>query len=97
MKLCLKLLVVALVATVTYSLTSCAAPASYSYSNISISLSAQCSDCPLGILYNPAQPNVELMANQGEGGELLWTATARSFVQSFIGGILCNPEPEKHI
>jgi len=75
MKLCLKLLAIAVIATVTYSLTSCAAPASFSYQNITISLSPQCSDCQLGLFYNPAQPNVFLMSNNGGGGTVLWTAT----------------------
>ena len=56
MKLCLKILVIAVGAASTYSMIGCAAPAGYSDSNVSISLTAGCTDCPTGITFNPAYP-----------------------------------------
>jgi hypothetical protein len=56
MKLCLKILAIAVTAAFTYSLIGCAAPPTYSYSNVSVSLTAGCTDCPLGITFNPAYP-----------------------------------------
>jgi hypothetical protein len=56
MKLCLKILAIAVVAAFTYSMIGCAAPAGYSYSNVSISLTAGCTDCPAGVTFNPAYP-----------------------------------------
>lgn len=80
MKLSLKVLVIAIIAVSTYSLIGCAAPASFSYSNISITFAATCSDCP-GITYNPAFPqppnpgSALLMPNTGQGGTSFFTAT----------------------
>jgi hypothetical protein len=84
MKLCLKILAIAATAATTYSLVSCAAPASFSYSNVSISLTANCTDCPGGVVFNQAYPTPSLngtaapgtipvgavlaMPNTGEGG-----------------------------
>jgi hypothetical protein len=86
MKLCLKILAIAVTAATTYSLVSCAAPASFSYQNVSISLTAQCTDCPAGITFNPLYPvapnnggsqsgvipsgAILTMTNQGEGGTI---------------------------
>ena len=56
MKLCLKILAIAAVAASTYPLISCAGPSGFSYQNISINLVAQCTDCPVGITFNPAYP-----------------------------------------
>jgi hypothetical protein len=74
MKLCLKIFAIATIAAFTYSLTGCAAPSSFSYSNVGIAFTAQCSDCPAGIIYSPTNPAVELMSNQSQGGTVLWTA-----------------------
>jgi hypothetical protein len=90
MKLCLKILAIVATAATTYSLVSCAAPASFSYSNVSISLTAQCTDCPAGITFNPLYPvapnngasasgvippGAQLtMANTGEGGTIEFLA-----------------------
>ena len=38
MKLCLKILALATIAATTYSMVSCAAPASFSYQNVAITL-----------------------------------------------------------
>lgn len=86
MKFCLKILAIAATAATTYSLVSCAAPASFSYQNVSISFTAQCTDCPAGITFNPAYPVAPnngsstsgvippgarlTMTNQGEGGTI---------------------------
>jgi hypothetical protein len=90
MKLCLKILALVVTAATTYSLVSCAAPASFSYQNVSISLTAQCTDCPAGITFNPLYPvapnngasasgvippGAQLtMANTGEGGTIEFLA-----------------------
>lgn len=73
MKLSLKILAIAATAATTYSLVSCAAPAGFSYQNVSISLTAQCTDCPAGITFNPAYPlptitTSGLAASNGGGG-----------------------------
>jgi hypothetical protein len=91
MKLCLKILAIVVTAATTYSLVSCAAPASFSYTNVSISLASQCSDCPAGITFDPAYPTppnngasssavippgaVMTMPNTGEGGTVQLAAT----------------------
>jgi hypothetical protein len=90
MKLCLKILAIVATAATTYSLVSCAAPASFSYQNVSISLSSQCSDCP-GVFFDPAFPTPPnngsalssvippgarmSMANTGQGGTVQLAAT----------------------
>ena len=90
MKLCLKILAIVATAATTYSLVSCAAPAGFSYKNVSISLSAQCTDCPAGITVNPLYPTppnngaatsavippgaVLAMPNTGEGGTVSFFA-----------------------
>jgi hypothetical protein len=56
MKLSLKILAIAAIAASTFPLISCAGPTGFSYQNITISLVAQCSDCPLGITFNPSYP-----------------------------------------
>jgi hypothetical protein len=54
MKLCLKILVIAIVAASTLPLMSCAAPASFSYQNVTVSLTVSfCSSCN-GLTYLPA-------------------------------------------
>jgi hypothetical protein len=81
MKLCLKILVVAITAVATYPLTSCAGPAGFSYQNVTINFNTvpiQCSDCPGGIYFNPANPAALYMpagGNGKEGGSVLITAT----------------------
>jgi len=79
MKLCLKILAIAIVATFTYSLIGCAAPASFTYSNVGITLTQFCSDC--GTITNgteaewdPNQPGVILLPNGGEGEVITLTA-----------------------
>jgi hypothetical protein len=56
MKLSLKILALAIIAATTYSIIGCAAPAGFSYQNVAITLTAQCTDCPAGISFNPAYP-----------------------------------------
>jgi hypothetical protein len=79
MKLCLKILVVAITAVATYPLTSCAGPAGFSYQNVTINFNTvpiQCSDCPGGINFNPANPAALYMPyGGGQGGTVLITAT----------------------
>jgi hypothetical protein len=85
MKLCLKILAVAVITASTYSLTSCSAPSGYSYKNVSISLAAFCSDCAQGgivVFYNPSYPlppnpgSVVLMpGGGGQGGVNTYVAT----------------------
>jgi hypothetical protein len=54
MKLCLKILVIAIVAASTLPLMSCAAPATFSYQNVSVALTVSfCSSCN-GLTYLPA-------------------------------------------
>jgi hypothetical protein len=79
MKLCLKILAIAIVAAFTYSLIGCAAPASFTYSNVGITLTQFCSDC--GTITNgteaewdPNQPGVILLPNGGEGEVITLTA-----------------------
>ena len=76
MKLCFKILAVAIIAVITYPLSSCSAPAGYSYQNVSISIATQCTDCPAGNTYNPAAPTVYMMApGGGQGGDAEFSAT----------------------
>lgn len=85
MKLCFKILAIAVTAASTYSLTGCAAPASFSYQNVSLSLAASCADCAnsgIIVFYNPAYPqppnpgSVVLMPpGGGQGGNTVFTAT----------------------
>lgn len=70
MKLSLKILALAIIAATTYSMIGCAAPAGFSYQNVAITLTAQCSDCPAGVSFNPAYP----MPTSGNG--LQTTSTA---------------------
>jgi hypothetical protein len=86
MKLCLKILAIAVIAVSTYSLTGCSAPPTFSYKNVTIGITSVCSDCADalflngGTLYNPAYPqppnpgSVVLVANTGEGGTTTFTA-----------------------
>jgi hypothetical protein len=67
MKLSLKILAIVATAATTYSMVSCSAPASFSYQNVSISLTAQCTDCPAGITFNPAYP-MPTVSTTGQGG-----------------------------
>ncbi len=85
MKLCLKILAIAIVAATTYSVIGCTAPSSFSYQNVAITLSVECGDCPTPI-YNPAYPapavvgqpapagSVVTEPNNGQGGTYLFTA-----------------------
>ena len=87
MKLCLKILAIAVIAAFTYSLTGCAAPASFSYSNVGITLSETCSDCAgtigtgsgvgVTLQFDPAKPWALLVDGGGnqQGGSILYTAT----------------------
>ena len=84
MKLCSKILAIAIIAASTYSLIGCAAPSSFSYQNVGITLTAQCSDCPAGITYNPAFPAALTMSNQGEGGTILFTANITNAPQTNV-------------
>ncbi len=80
MKFSLKILAIAVIAATTCSLTSCSAPSGFSYSNIGIAISITCSDCPAGIVYNPALPqppasgSAVYVPTAGEGGTILLTA-----------------------
>ena len=76
MKLCLKILAVAIIAASTFPLVSCSGPAGFSYKNVSIAIATACSDCPVSNTYNPAQPNVIMMTpGGGQGGDEQFTAT----------------------
>jgi len=86
MKLCFKTFAIALTAVAAaYSLIGCAAPASFSYQNVSLSLNAACADCinsGIIVFYNPAYPqppnpgSVVLMPpGGGQGGNTVFTAT----------------------
>lgn len=76
MKLCLKILAVAIIAASTYPLVSCAGPAGFSYQNIAITITPACSDCPASNTYNPAQPGVLMMTlGGGQGGDEQFTAS----------------------
>ncbi len=107
MKLCLKILAVASIAVFTYPITSCSGPAGFSYQNVAISLSQvpiQCSDCPGGITFNPADPAALTMPlGGGQGGTVLITATVTNapanitwtiFPQPNLGSI--DSPPNRH-
>jgi len=74
MKLCLKIFAIAVIAASTYSLSGCATPSAFTYQNIGFSFAYECTNCPLGIIYNPTYPWTELMPNTGQGGVLWITA-----------------------
>jgi hypothetical protein len=84
MKLCLKILAIAVIAVSTYSLIGCAAPPSFSYQNVTVSITAQCADCQnfgVVVIYNPDFPappaagSVAYMTpGGGPGGDALFTA-----------------------
>lgn len=87
MKFCSKFVAPAFVSAAAF-LAGCAGPTQYSYQNVTVRLSAQCSDCAtIGQQYNPAYPipstptgiapagSVLLMPNAGQGGTTLFTAT----------------------
>jgi hypothetical protein len=89
MKLCLKILVTAVIATYFYSLIGCAAPSSFSYQNVNVSLSYQCADtnaCPYGIIFNPAQPAALLIGNCD-----LVTATVANAPANITWALYPNP------
>jgi hypothetical protein len=83
MKLCLKILAIAVIAAFTYSLTGCASPPSFTYTNVGITLSETCSDCQGGsgvgvfLQFDPAKPWALLVDGGGnqQGGSILFTAT----------------------
>jgi hypothetical protein len=79
MKLCSKILAIAIIAFTTYAMVGCAAPAGYSYQNISVSVASYCSDCGSpGVVTSPVTTdgyNTTLVANNSEGGCALFTAT----------------------
>jgi hypothetical protein len=94
MKLCLKILAIAVIAVSTYSLIGCAAPPSFSYQNVSISISGQCADCEnfgIAVIYNPAYPAPPAPGNVayitpggGPGGDELFTATVTNAPQTNV-------------
>jgi hypothetical protein len=53
MKLCLKILAIAVIAATTYSLIGCAAPSATTIQNQAITMTATCADCPIGIIFAP--------------------------------------------
>jgi hypothetical protein len=54
MKLCLKILAIAVVAATTYSLIGCAGPSvANATANPAITMTATCADCPIGIIFAP--------------------------------------------
>jgi hypothetical protein len=54
MKLCLKILAIAVVAATTYSLTGCAGPSvANATANPAITMVATCADCPIGMIFAP--------------------------------------------
>jgi hypothetical protein len=87
MKLCLKILAIAVIAAFTYSLTGCASPPSFTYSNVGISLSETCSDCAgtigtgsgvgVTLQFDTAKPWALMVDGGGnqQGGSILFTAT----------------------
>jgi hypothetical protein len=87
MKLCLKILAIAVIAAFTYSLTGCTAPPSFTYSNVGITLSESCSDCAgtigtgaavgVTLQFDPAKPWALLVDGGGnqQGGSIVFTAT----------------------
>jgi hypothetical protein len=96
MKLCLKLLAVAVIAVSTYSLTGCSAPSTFSYKNVTVSISSFCTDCVAGATtnggttYNPAYPqppnpgSVILMPNTGQGGTTTFVANVTNAPQTNV-------------
>jgi hypothetical protein len=96
MKLCMKLLAIAVIAVSTYSLTGCSAPPTFSYQNVTIAISSFCSDCASsaylngGTTYNPAYPlppnpgSVILMPNTSQGGTTTFVATVTNAPQNNV-------------
>jgi hypothetical protein len=96
MKLCSKLLAIAVIAASTYSLTGCSAPATFSYQNVNIAITSFCADCAAGAYlnggttYNPAYPlppnagSVILMPNTSQGGTTTFVATVTNAPQSNV-------------
>jgi hypothetical protein len=88
MKLCFRILAIAVIAVSTYTIIGCAAPASFSYQNISASISAQCGDCENGgnvDIFNPAFPAPPLPGNVvymppggGQGGDIVLTVSVNN-------------------
>ncbi len=81
MKLCLKILAIAVIAATTCSMIGCGAPPAYSYSNVTVTLSARCDNCFGGgttgnlVPTDPAHPGVIEIANSAtEGGNYEMTA-----------------------
>jgi len=95
MKLCLKILAVATIAVFTYPITSCSGPTGFSYQHVAISLTQvpiQCSDCPGGINFNPADPAALYMPfGGGEGGTVLITATVSNAPANITWTIFPQP------
>jgi len=89
MKLCLKILAIAIIAATSYSILGCSAPATFSYQNVSINITTYCSDCP-GPYYNPAYPqppnpgSVIMMPNTGEGGTETFFANVTNAPQTNV-------------
>jgi hypothetical protein len=78
MKLCSKILAIAILAFTTYAMVGCAAPAGYSYQNVSIALSNYCDDCGTGDPVSGATTNgyeTTFILNNSAGGCLLFNAT----------------------
>src|SRR5450631_2874014 len=96
MKLCSKILVLAIIAVLTYPMTSCSGPAGFSYQNVVISLNKvpiQCSDCPgNAVTFNPADPGtVTMPLGGGQGGTILITATVTNAPANITWTIFPQP------
>jgi len=81
MKLCSKILAIAILAFTTYAMVGCAAPNGYSYQNISVTLTHFCADCGDGVFTSPTTTPVvggaetTLLTNTTAGGCAVFTAT----------------------
>lgn len=86
MKFSPQVLAAAVIVAASLPLTSCSAPNGYSYSNISIKITAYCSDCPSIIpLTNPNPPNAIYMApGGGQGGTIQLTANVTNAPSSEV-------------
>jgi hypothetical protein len=91
MKLCMKIFAIAIIAASTYSLIGCAAPSSFTYSNVNITLSAICTDCPQGVTFDPNNPGVMTVSNQGEGGTIVYTAAVTNAPPNLTWTLYPNP------
>ncbi|MDR3745357.1 MAG: hypothetical protein P4K80_04420 [Acidobacteriaceae bacterium] len=67
MKLCSKILAIAIIASTTYAMVGCAAPSGFSYQNVTVTLSPQCSDCA-GNIYSATTPTTLMVPTSGTEG-----------------------------